>query len=347
MQKAEERAANAGLKYADPERLPLRRKRSGSGFTYLDQHSRTVSDAKVKQRLASLAIPPAWKDVRIARDPRSHIQAVGRDAAGRLQYRYHELWTEGGHEVKLERLTELGAGLGKLRAEIEAQLRRQTVDADFTLACAVALLDRAGLRIGYPEYARDDGGRGAATLRRSDVTVRDGKVRLRFMGKGGKDIQRIVDDPQLARALALLKEQPGEMLFRWKDKDGDDACLNADKVNAWLRERIGEETSARDFRTFRASAIAAGGLQELGDAPAAERKRVMMAGIRAASAFLANTPAVARRSYVHPAVQTAFETEGFDAKPLFAGSVREGLGRDETALVRLLTREAEGAENRK
>lgn len=272
MQSAEERAASAGLRYVDPERLPLRRRRSGSGFTYVDQHSRSVSDTKVKQRVARLAIPPAWKDVRIARDPRSHIQAVGRDAAGRLQYRYQELWTEGGHEVKLKRLIDLGAGLGKLRADVEAQLRRQTVDADFTLACAVALIDRAGLRIGYPEYARDDGGRGAATLRRSDVTIRDGKVRLRFNGKGGKDIQRIVDDAQLARALARLREQPGDMLFRWRDQDGDDACLNADKVNVYLRKRIGEETSARDFRTFRASAIVTGWLQEAGDSDAAGRK---------------------------------------------------------------------------
>ncbi len=138
------------------------------------------------------------------------------------------------------------------------------MDEDFALSCALALLDRAGLRVGYPEYSREDGGRGATTLTRKDVVVKDGVVRLRFFGKGGKRIQRIVEDAPLARALGLLKAQPGEMLFRWKNKEGEERCLAADDVNAALRQRFSDTTSAMDFRTFRASSIVAGALQDVG-----------------------------------------------------------------------------------
>jgi DNA topoisomerase-1 len=334
-----ERAISAGLVYADPEKLPLRRRKRGAGFSYVDQHSHPVSDAKLRSRLDRLAVPPAWDDVRLARNPASHIQAVGRDAAGRLQYRYHEKWTETGDAVKQERLANLGAKLGDVRSHIEAQLRRQTIDQDFAAATAIALLDRVGLRVGYPEYSREDGGRGATTLTRKDVAVKDGVIRLRFFGKGGKRIQRILDDAALARALAALKAQPGEMLFRWKDKAGEDQCLTAEDVNMALRERFGEGTSARDFRTFRASAIVAGALQGLGP-EARERDAALRQAIRDSSQFLANTPAVARSSYVHPLVQEAFADKDFDSTSLFTGSVRIGLARDETALLRLLSKEA-------
>lgn len=339
MLSAPERAVSAGLVYADPETLPLRRRKHGTGFSYVDQHSHTVSDAKLRSRLDKLAVPPAWQDVRLARDPSSHIQAVGRDAAGRLQYRYHEKWSGTGDAVKQERLASLGAGLGDLRAEIEAQLRRQIIDQAFAAATALALLDRAGLRVGYPEYSREDGGRGATTLTRKDVAVKEGVVRLRFFGKGGKRIQRILEDAPLARALAALKAQPGEMLFRWKDKAGEDQCLSADDVNMALRTRFGEGTSARDFRTFRASAIVAGALQGLGNDVRA-RDAALRQAIRESSQFLANTPTVARSSYVHPLVQEAFSDADYDSTPLFTGVVRTGLGRGETALLRLLSREA-------
>lgn len=340
MLSAAERADSAGLHYVAPDRLPLRRVRKGKGFAYIDGRAKPLSDAKVRERLEKLAVPPAWQDVRLARDPRSHIQAVGRDEAGRLQYKYHEKWTETGHEVKRERLAQLGEKLGTVRDEIEAQLRRQTVDQDFALGCALALLDRAGLRVGYPEYSREDGGRGATTLTRRDVAIKDGKVRLRFFGKGGKRIQRILQDPGLARALGLLKAQPGEMLFRWKDRDGVEHCLSADGVNAALRQRFAETTSAKDFRTFRASAIAAMALQDAVKADAKARRELLKHSINESARFLANTPTVCKASYVHPDVQDAFGDEAFDPAPLFVGSQRAGLTRGETALLRLLEQRA-------
>jgi DNA topoisomerase I len=340
MLSAPERAVSVGLKYVEPDALPLRRLRKGKGFAYVDSHQKAIRDAKVRERLQKLAVPPAWEDVKLARDPKSHIQAVGRDKAGRLQYKYHEKWTETAHAVKQEKLELFGDKLGEVRTWIEGQLRRQTIDADFALGCALALLDRVGLRVGYPEYSREDGGRGATTLTRKDVAIKDGVVRLRFFGKGGKRVQRIVEDAALARALTLLKTQPGEMLFRWKGKDGEEHCLEAEEVNAALRQRFSETTSARDFRTFRASSIVAGALQEIDPANMAKRRDALKQSIKASARFLANTPTVARGSYVHPLVQDAFTDETFDPAPLFTGPQRAGLTRGETALVRLLKREA-------
>ena len=340
MLSAAERAVSAGLHYVEPDSLPLRRVKRGKGFSFVDTNARAISDPLLKRRLLKLAVPPAWEDVKLARDPKSHIQAIGRDEAGRLQYKYHERWHEAGHEVKRERLISLGERLGAVREEIEAQLRRQTVDEDFALSCALALLDRAGLRVGYPEYSREDGGRGATTLLCKDVYIKDGTVRLRFFGKGGKRIQRIVEDKALARALALLKAQPGEMLFRWKDKDGEERCLTADDVNKALRARFCELTSAKDFRTFRASSIVAGALQDCRRDEQRPPLAVLRQAIREASEFLANTPTVCKASYVHPAVQDAFADDGFDPTPLFAGQSRAGLTRGETALLRMLERGA-------
>ncbi len=341
MLSAAERADSVGLHYVEPDSLPLRRVRKGKGFSYTDKRAKALSDDKLKERLQKLAVPPAWEDVKLARDPKSHIQAVGRDEAGRLQYKYHEKWTETGHEVKRERLAQLGEKLGDLREEIETQLRRHTVDEDFALMCALALLDRMGLRVGYPEYSREDGGRGATTLACKDVTLKDNKVRLRFFGKGGKRIERVLEDAALARALGLLKAQPGEMLFRWKNKEGDERCLTADDVNAALRQRFAETTSAKDFRTFRASSIVAGALQEAAKDDAKARAAALKQSIAESANFLANTPTVCKASYVHPDVQDAFTDDGFDATSLFTGSQRAGLTRGETALLRLLKLNAE------
>lgn len=341
MLSAAERADSVGLHYVEHDSLPLRRVRKGKGFAYVDKHAKALSDDKLKLRLRKLAVPPAWEDVKLARDPRSHIQAVGRDEAGRLQYKYHEKWTETGHEVKRERLTHLGEKLGEVRDEIEKQLRRHTVDEDFALSCALALLDRAGLRVGYPEYSREDGGRGATTLACKDVQLNDGAVRLRFFGKGGKRIQRILEDASLARALGLLKAQPGEMLFRWKNKDGDERCLTADDVNAALRRRFAETTSAKDFRTFRASSIVAGALQDVVKDDQKGRSSALKQSIKESARFLANTPTVCKASYVHPDVQGAFNDEAFDPTSLFTGPQRAGLTRGETALLRLLKQKAE------
>lgn len=330
---ARARAAAAGLHYAEPDSLPLMRRRSGRGFSYINGGGAALRDPAVRARLGALAVPPAWTEVRLAKDPLAHIQAVGRDAEGRRQYRYHDLWTESGAAVKAGRLKILGGVLNNMRPWVAGELRRRTVDRDFAMACALALLDRAGLRVGYPEYCRDTGGRGAMTLQRRHVKVADGAVTLSFFGKSGKRILRTLEDAELAAALARLREAGGAGLFSWGR--GADAMLGAEDVNAWLHAYAGPQTSARDFRTFRGSAIAAAALQSSGEPDAAKALR---AAIRRAAQFLANTEAVCRSSYVHPIVQSAFMDEALDRKPLFSGAPRAGLDRGETALLRLLER---------
>jgi DNA topoisomerase I len=338
MLSAVERAVSVGLVHVDPKSLPIVRVRSGAGYRYVLEGSATPCPQAVRRRLKAIVVPPAWTEVRLARNPMAHIQAVGRDAEGRLQYIYHPLWSETGAVVKRQRLRALGEGLPDLRDFIEAQLRRRSIDEDFALATALALLDRLGLRVGYPEYSREDGGRGATTLTRNDVFIRDGMIRLRFHGKGGKRIQRMFEDPPLARALAQLKAEPGELLFRWRGDDKSDCKLDADHVNAALRRHLGEASSAKDFRTFRASAIAAGHVRAVKGLSQKEREKMLRESIRIASEYLANTPAVARASYVHPAVQELYSEPDFDPAPLFNGPPRKGLTRDETALLRILDR---------
>ncbi len=331
-EEAQARARAAGLRYVDPDSLPLQRQKRGRGFSYLNGERTPLRDRSLRARLNGLAVPPAWTEVRLARDPLAHIQAVGRDADGRRQYRYHPLWTESGAAVKAARLTALGAALHDLRGSVAAQLRRRTVDRDFAMGCALALLDRAGLRVGYAEYCRETGGRGAMTLQRRHVKIADGELTLSFFGKSGKRIRRTIADPDLAAALARLREAGGSDLFSWGR--GGDALLTADDVNAHLHAAAGGQTSARDFRTLRASAHVAGAMQGAGGDPA----RDLRAAIGQAADYLANTRAVCRASYVHPAVQAAFLDDALERASLFAGPPRRGLDRAETALMRILER---------
>lgn len=327
---AEDRARRFGLRYTMPDDLPLNRRRRGRGYQYLDAGGAPVESDAVKSRLKELRVPPAWTEVKLASDPLSHIQAVGRDAKGRLQYVYHDLWSQSADLEKAMRLKMLGGALGGLRESVEAQLRRRTVDRDFAMACAIALLDRAALRVGYEEYCRDTGGRGAMTLQRRHVRISDGAVRLSFYGKSSKRIQRTLDDPPLASALSRLREARGPNLFCWA-KDGE-SCLNAEDVNDYLHREAGDAVSAKDFRTFRASALVLDAMEE--EAPPTDK--ALRGAIKTAAEFLANTPAVCRSNYVHPLVQTACQDGLPTRKDLFTGPVREGLTRPETALMRLL-----------
>jgi DNA topoisomerase I len=245
-----------GLTYVETSALGLHRRRCGKGFTYLDAGGRIVRDESVKARIKQLAIPPAWTEVCIAEDGKAHIQAIGRDAEGRLQYRYHPDWEKSRAVSKERRLLRLGESLGRVRAAVNAALMTPGLTRAKVIAAVVRLVDRALLRPGFEEYARNGGGRGAATLLKRDVEVAGDTVRLDFHGKGGKEIKRIVKDALLARAVRKLVKLKGRRLFTAPDRNGAERPVTAREVNTFLAEVSGTQVSAKDFRTFRASASA-------------------------------------------------------------------------------------------
>ena len=326
-----------GLTHADTADLPLRRRRCGKGFAYVDANGQTLRDKALKARIKQLAIPPAWTEVRIAQDERAHIQAIGRDAEGRLQYRYHPDWEKARSETKAERLLRLGAALPRLRRAVRKALSAPEVTRTKIIAAVVRLIDRALLRPGHEEYAEASGSRGASTLLKSDVVVAGDRLMVAFEGKGGKPVKREVKDPLLARVAKKLSTLNGRRLFSVPDDDGRERPVTAREVNAFLAEASGADVTAKDFRTFRASADALALLAERGHVSEKQRKQALVEVADKASKLLGNTRSVARSSYIHPSVIQAYENGTLQASVL-QGRLRNGLSKIESALVRFLER---------
>jgi DNA topoisomerase-1 len=293
------------LRRSDCSEPGLRRQRRGRGFTYLDDAGRPLRDREMLERLRDMAIPPAWKDVWICPDPWGHLQATGVDSAGRKQYLYHPLWREHRDREKFERMTRFGSRLRKLRRATAAELEGDELTHERVLACAVRLLDVGMFRIGSEEYAEDDGGLGLATIRREHVSVRDGTVVFDYPAKAGVRRAQVIHDPPCVTVVSALKRRRGgrpELLAyregrRWQP-------LRSDEINEYLKEKLGQEFSAKDFRTWNATVMAAVSLATEGRdaASKARRKRATDRAVRAVAELLGNTRAVARRSYIDPRV---------------------------------------------
>jgi DNA topoisomerase IB len=280
--------------------------RRGRGFAYLDEQGRKLDDPEEVARLRELAIPPAWRDVWICPDPLGHLQATGIDAAGRKQYLYHPRWREHRDRQKYEKMVDFGRRLPKLRRRLrrelagEAELTRERV-----LACAVRLLDVGMFRIGSEEYADEEGGLGLATVRREHVTVHDEKVVFDYLAKGG--IRRVhqIGDPLSYEVVARLRRRRGgpEELLAYR-AGGHWHGIRSDDINDYLKAQLGEDFSAKDFRTWNATVLAAVSLATEGREAAtkAARKRATDRAARAVAELLGNTPAVARRAYIDPRV---------------------------------------------
>jgi DNA topoisomerase-1 len=325
-----------GLAYAETADLSLQRRRRGKGFAYLDSDGRAVRDKAVKSRIKRLAIPPAWTEVCIAANDRAHIQAVGRDAEGRLQYRYHPEWEMARAETKHRRLLRLGSALPGLRGAIRKALSGPDLTRKTVTAAVVRLIDRALLRPGYEEYAQARGSRGASTLLKSDVAIEGDRIVIDFEGKGGKPIKLEVTDRILARVATRLLAQKGRRLFKAPDETGRLRPITAREVNAFLAEETGAAITAKDFRTFRASAEALAFLTEHnGHTTERLKKQAIVEAADKASEILVNTRSVARSSYIHPSVIKAYERGKLDASHLGGGS-RPGLTKVESALMRFL-----------
>ena len=297
------------LEHRSPEELNLRRVKRGRGFSYHRPDGSQVKDPATLERIRGIVIPPAWTDVRISDTPESHLQAAGRDARGRLQYRYHPHWTEFRDRVKFDRLPAFAAALPAIRRRIDADLGSPGVSREKVLATVVELLQTTLIRVGNEEYARDNGAYGLTTFRNKHARVNGSEIAFVFTGKSGLQHEVHAEDRRIARVLRQCQEIPGQRLFQYRDDDGHAVAVHSHDVNDYLRDAGDADVTAKDFRTWVATVSAAGTLGRL-DPPDTEREQqaVVREVVTAVAADLGNTPTVARGSYIHPKVITSFGT---------------------------------------
>jgi DNA topoisomerase-1 len=296
-----EAARAAGLRYVSDTRPGITRHPKGDGFIYRDPDGELIKDKATLERIRSLAIPPAYTDVWICPFPNGHIQATGRDARGRKQYRYHPRWRETRDATKYEHMAEFAEVLPLIRARVAADLRRKELTREKVLATVVRLLETTLIRIGNDDYAKENGSFGLTTLRNKHVRVDGGTMRFAFKGKSGKTWKLGLQDRRVAKVVRECQDLPGQELFAWRDEDGTPHDVTSGDVNDYLREITGRDITAKDFRTWAGTVMAALALREFEafDTQAAA-KRNIRAAIEKVSARLGNTPTVCRKCYVHP-----------------------------------------------
>lgn len=309
-----ETARSCGLRYVDDETEGIRRRRCGRGFAYYLPGGELIRDGDVRRRFEALAIPPAWSDVWICPSPDGHLQATGRDDRGRKQYVYHETFRHAREVEKFERLPIFGRGLPRLRRRVGRDLAREGLPREKVLGAGVRLLDRAAIRVGADAYERENGSFGLTTLRRRHLSLNGRAARLRFEGKGGKDIEIRLSDPDLIDVLRECDDLPGYRIFQYVDPEGTKRAVDASEINRYLRESIEADVSAKDFRTWAGTVRAVGFLARHATLRTDdERTAALREAIRDVSEHLHNTPAVSRDSYVHPRVIELFEAGAFAA----------------------------------
>jgi len=322
-----------GLRYASDAMPGLARLRAGKGFRYVSPSGSAVRDPATLRRIKRLAIPPAWTQVWIATDPRAHIQATGRDARGRKQYRYHARWREVRGQNKFDRLVLFARVLDRVRRRVARDLSRPELNKAKVVAVVVRLLEETLIRVGNEEYARDNRSFGLTTLRDRHVKVRGDEIRFQFVGKSGIRRQMSMSDRRLARLVKRCQDLPGQQLFQYLDDRGRRRSISSSDVNAYLRETCGAAFTAKDFRTWAGTVRAA---IELSTHRGPLTKKAEVAAIQRVADHLGNTPAVCRSGYIHPTILTAF-TDG-TLRRAFTSNRRpcRGLSRDEAVVLALL-----------
>ena len=339
----ESSARAAGLRYVSDREPGFARRRRGKGFQYIDVDGGPLSSEQV-ERIVALAIPPAWTDVWICRSANGHLQATGRDARGRKQYRYHPRWREVRDETKYHRLLAFGAALPRIRRRVEKDMSRRALSRERVVATVVHLLDTTNIRVGNDEYARENKSFGLATMRERHVEVDGSRITFRFRGKSGKMHDVELTDPRAARVLRRCEDLPGQELFQYVDEDGEEVDIDSDDVNRYLQDVSGDDFTAKDFRTWSGTVLAAWALQELGQfGSQTQAKRQVVAAVESVSTALGNTPAICRRCYVHPEVFDAHR-DGSLGEVLESEAAQElskdraGLTPEEAAVLALLSR---------
>jgi len=299
-------ARAAGLRYVNADDPGISRRRHGRGFAYRGADGRPVRDRETLARIRSLAVPPAWTDVWICPSARGHIQATGRDARGRKQYRYHPQWRDVRDEAKFERTIAFAEALPGLRRRVDRDLSRQGLPKPKVVAAVVRLLETTLLRVGNEEYARHNRSFGLTTLRDRHAEIQGSEFRLAFKGKAGKKHEVGLRDSRLARIVGRCQGVPGQRLFQYLDDDGQPQGVGSDDVNQYLREATGEDFSAKDFRTWAGTVLAAQALQALADDDDLPTTSRLVRVVEQVARDLGNTPAVCRRCYIHPAIIDAY-----------------------------------------
>lgn len=300
-------AKAARLRYVTDQAPGIRRVRNGGGFRYETPEGRSLSDAQHLARIRSLAIPPAWQDVWICADPRGHIQATGEDARGRKQYRYHAQWRVVRDETKYNKMLEFAHALPRIRARVQRDLARPGLPRAKVLAAVVRLLETTFIRVGNEEYARENRSYGLTTLRDKHADIRGETVSFEFRGKSGKAHTITLRDRRLAQIVRSCQALPGQELLQYIDDHGRVKDIDSADVNGYLHQVVGHEFTAKDFRTWAGTILAAATLQELGHFTNQRKaKRNVAEAVRRVSARLGNTPAVCRKSYIHPEVINAY-----------------------------------------
>lgn len=303
-------ARAAGLRYVSDTAPGIRRRKAGRGFFYTDARGERITDQATLQRIRSLVIPPAWTDVWICPRPNGHIQASGRDAKSRKQYLYHPRWREVRDSNKFERMLAFGEALPGIRARVEEDLKKPGLSRERVLATVIRLLETTLIRVGNEEYARTNESFGLTTLRNEHVDVSGSELRFQFRGKSGKECEVGVKDRRLARIVKACQELPDQELFEYRDPNGELRDVTSSDVNDYLREITGQDFTAKDFRTWAATVMAFVALRDCeACGSAAQAKKNVVAAVKAASARLNNTPAVCRKSYIHPAVLETYLDE--------------------------------------
>ena len=330
-------AERAGLRYVSDDQPGLRRVGRGKGFSYHEPDGALISDADERARIDALAIPPAWDEVWICPRADGHLQATGRDARGRKQYRYHADWTAHRNRVKFDRMVPFAEALPGIRSRIESDLRARTLSRDKVVALAVRVMDETLIRIGNAEYADANGTFGLTTLRDRHVSFSGDEVRFSFVGKSGKEHELALRDRALARLVRACRDIPGYTLFQYYT-DGGKAAIGSGDVNDYLREATGEAFTAKDFRTWGGTVLAAEALVECHEAHADDPDAAVVACIKHVAAGLGNTEAVCRKYYVHPDVLDAYREGELVArmKRRHRGNTPAGLRPAEAAVRDLL-----------
>jgi len=298
-----EAAEEAGLRYVSDNQPGYTRKANGQGFEYFDTDREPIRDEQRLLRIGRLAIPPAWSDVWICPSPNGHIQATGRDARGRKQYGYHERWREVRNEDKYDRTISFGKALPKIRKRAKKDLALAGLQRNKVLGTIVQLLEQTLIRVGNEEYARENNSFGLTTMQDRHVDVAGSKLRFRFRGKSGREHEVDVTDRHIARIVSRLQDLPGQDLFQYVDDNGDVRDITSQDVNEYLREITGQDFTAKDFRTWSGTVLAAIALNVAGPFETQKQAKANVKNaIGAVAKILGNTPAVCRKCYIHPAV---------------------------------------------